>query len=155
MQRIITLMAALLFICTTATAQTTDIQSKSKDQLIDYIKEIIETYGHFMGIQYRVSYSADEPNQIKVGEEIDGDTKWFKIDLSKASFGTSVSILASGKENFILTFKKEITLKEKNNKNANLDVMFFRKKDKRETDYGELIQNLTIAFTSLINKCRP
>jgi hypothetical protein len=155
MQRILILFTAIVLSFSISTAQTTDFQNKSKDELLQFIKESIETYGHFMGIKYRVSYNAEEPNHLKVGEAIEGDTKWYKVDISKASFGTSISILASGKENFALTFKKEITIKEKNNKNATLDVMFFRNKDKRETDYGDLIQNLTQAFTSLINKCRP
>jgi hypothetical protein len=155
MQRFLILFAAIILSFASAIGQTVDLQNKSKTELIDFIKEAVENYGNFMGISYKVSYSPDEPNQIKIGETIEGDTKWYKIDLSQASFGTSVSILASGKENFILTFKKDITIKEKNNKNANLDVMFFRKKDKRETDYGDLIQNLTMALTSLINKCRP
>lgn len=154
MQHILLSVTMLLLSAVTTFAQS-NIQSKSKEELIDYIKESIETHGNFMGIDYRVSYDAAEPNQLRIGEKADGDIKWFKIDLSKASFGTSVSIIATGKENFFLSFRKDITIKEKNNKNAGLDVAFFKRKDKRETDYGNLIENLTLAFTSLISKCRP
>lgn len=153
MQHFVLTIAMLFLSMVTASSQST-IQNKSKEELIDYIKENIETYGNFMGIDYRVSYDAAKPNQLRIGEKADADIKWFKIDLSKASFGTSVSIVATGKENFFLSFRKDITIKEKNNKNAGLDVAFFRRKDKREADYGDLIENLTLAFTSLISKCR-
>lgn len=154
MQHILLSVTMLLLSAVTTFAQS-NIQNKSKEELIDYIKEKIETHGNFMGIDYRVSYDAAESNQLRIGEKADGDIKWFKIDLSKASFGTSVSIIATGKENFFLSFRKDITIKEKNNKNTGLDVAFFKRKDKRETDYGDLIENLTLAFTSLISKCRP
>lgn len=153
MQHILLTITMLLLGMASTSAQS-DIQNKSKEELIDYIKESIETYGNFMGTDYRVSYDAAEPNQLRIGEKADVDFKWYKIDLSKASFGTSISILATGKENFFLSFRKDITIKEKNNKNAGLDVAFFRRKDKREADYGALIENLTLAFTSLISKCR-
>ena len=153
MQHILLTITMLLLSMASASAQS-NIQSKSKEELIDYIKENIETLGNFMGTNYRVAYDAAEPNHLRIGENTDGDIKWFKIDLSKASFGTSVSILATGKENFFLSFRKDITIKEKNNKNAGLDVAFFKRKDKREADYGDLIESLTMAFTSLINKCR-
>ncbi len=154
MQKTILLIAAFMFSLQAATAQSTDFQNKSKEELLQFVKESIETYGNIMGIGYRVSYSVDEPNHIRIGESVDADVKWYKIDLSQARMGSSVSILASGKENFFITFKKEITIKEKNNKNGNLDVAFFRKKEKRETDYGQLIEDLTNAFTFLIHKCK-
>jgi hypothetical protein len=153
MQHILLTITMLLLGMASTSAQS-NIQNKSREELIDFIKESIETYGNFMGIDYRVSYDAAEPNRLRIGEKADGDIKWFKIDLSKASFGTSVSITATGKDNFFLSFRKDITIKEKNNKNAGLDVAFFRRKDKREADYGVLIENLTLAFTSLISKCR-
>jgi glycerophosphoryl diester phosphodiesterase len=155
MQRILILFAAIILNFTSAIGQTADLQNKSKTELIDFIKEAVENYGNFMGINYKVSYSLDEPNHLRIGETIEGDTKWYKIDLSQASFGSSVSILSSNKDNFVLTFKKDITIKEKNNKNATLDVMFFKKKDKHETDYSQLTQDLSMAFTFLINKCKP
>ena len=154
MQRLLVMLAVFIFSFHAGSAQTIDFQNKSKEELLQFIKESIETYGNLMGIGYRVSYTADEPNHIRIGENTDGDVKWYKVDLSLARMGSSVSILASGKENFILTFKKEISIKEKNNKNATLDVFFYRKKDKRETDYGVLIENLTTAFTLLIPKCK-
>ncbi|WP_416439369.1 hypothetical protein [Phnomibacter sp. MR] len=154
MQKIILLVATFVFSFQAVTGQADGFQNKSKTELLQFIKDSIETYGNFMGIDYLVSYADHEPNHLRIGEISSGDTVWYKVDLSLAKMGASVSILPTGKENFIITFKKEITTKEKNNKNATLDVFFFRKKDKRETDYAQLIENFTYAFTFLIPQCK-
>lgn len=154
MKRILFLFASIMLSFIAGFSQSTDLQSKSKTELIDFIKEAVENHGNFIGISYKVSFNAEEPNHLRIGETNEGDTKWYKINLSQANFGSSVSIISTNNDNFILTFKKEISIKEKNNKNVTLDVMFFRKKDKREADYSQLTQDLSMAFTFLINKCR-
>lgn len=154
MQKIILLVATFVFSFQAVTGQADDFQNKSKNELLQFIKDSIETYGNFMGIDYLVSYDDNEPNHLRISEIASGDTVWYKIDLSLAKMGASVSIMPTGKENFIITFKKEITIKEKNNRNATLDVFFYRKKDKRATDYAQLIEYFTYAFTFLIPQCK-
>jgi hypothetical protein len=154
MKSLYILFVSIILSYSVAIGQQTDLQSKSKTELIDFIKESVENYGNFMGIKYKVAYSAEEPNHLRIGEINEGDIKWYKIDLSQANFGSSVSVISTNKDNFILTFAKDISIKEKNNKNATLDVMFYRKKDNRETDHSQLTQDLSLALTLVINKCR-
>lgn len=159
MQRLLILIAVFLLQVSLASAQTaTDLpfEKKSKEELIQFIKEAFETYGNFMNgsMTYRLVYRPEEPNHISIAENISGDFTWYKVDLSKADFGSTVKLQAGGKDNFVISFKNDITIKEKNSKGARLDVMFYRKKDRRETDYEQLHKDLSVALTLLIEKCK-
>ncbi|MBX9783855.1 MAG: hypothetical protein K2X48_11255 [Chitinophagaceae bacterium] len=157
MQRFLFIAAALV-LHISAFSQTSDLplEKKSKEELIQFIKENIETYGNFMNgsVNYRMVYKPEEPNHISIAENMSGDFTWYKIDLAKADFGSTVKIQAGGKDNFFISFLKDISIKENKNKNARPDVAFHRKKDRRETDYEQLHQDLSIAFTLLIEKCK-
>lgn len=154
MQRILLLLGVWVLSVTHASAQEIDFQGKSKAEIIAFIKESIETHANIVGIDYKVSYNPDEPGFLRIGEEGNSDFNWYKVDLTLAEYGKTIEMNSTGKDNFVFTFKKDITIKEKNGKKGGIDVFFFRKKDKRETDYSVLMKNLENAFKALLEKSR-
>lgn len=154
MQRILLLLGVWVVSVTHAHAQEIDFQGKSKADIIAFIKESIETHANIVGVDYKVAYNPDEPGFLRIGEEGNSDFNWYKIDLTIAEFGKTIELHSTANDNFAFTFKRDITIKEKNGKKGSLDVFFFRKKDKRETDYTVLMKNLENAFKALIEKSR-
>jgi hypothetical protein len=136
-------------------AQNNAWAEKSLDELLIIFKEKVETYGNMMNgsISYQVSPEFNSNGYIQICENVSGSNPdWYDINLAKASFGTSVQVLVTGKENFLLSFDKSITTRRKNDKAKTFDVAFFKKKDKRDIDHKELIKDINELMILMISK---
>lgn len=151
----ISLLVCFVLFTTFGYSQNDSWADKSLDELLLIFKEKVETHGNMLngGVKYEVSSSFGPNGEIQIAENISG-LDWFDINLNKATFGTNVNISATGKDNFFLRFDNSITIRRKNNKAKNLDVAFFKKKDKRDTDFSVLISDLTQLLTIMISKSK-
>jgi hypothetical protein len=156
MKRLPILICFVLF-TTLSKAQSNSYAEKSLNDLFLVFKEKVESYGNMLNgsVSYQVSPEFTSNGYIQICEMISGNKPdWYDINLAKATFGTNVQVLATGKENFMLSFDKSITTRRQNDKAKNLDVAFYRKKDKRDIDHKVLIEDINQLMIWMISKSR-
>jgi hypothetical protein len=154
MNRLLLLITLVMF-TTLSKAQNNAWAEKSLNELLMIFKEKVETYGNMLNgdISYLVSSEFTSNGYIQICENISGSKPdWYDINIAKANFGTSVQVLSTGKDNFMLSFDKSITTRRQNDKAKNLDVAFYRKKDKRDIDHKVLISDMNQLMMLMISK---